>query len=306
MFDTKKIIEIRQELGFSQKDFYENIMSKGSYQRFERNEKDLSIKQLEQICEKIAMRPEELFYRSNVTQLDSLPFWKEKLNLPTVLSSKNNFLEKLKEVEYQKNNSYGHYCLYITMIALGIQSSYIDNDYFTKKDLRSLKNMYKKRQVFYSFDYELVSNIVFFIEPKEIAFLLEKLFPVEETNGVTFDFCVQQSIKNLISKFQDQKDYESASKYIDIFKSLREIPMFNIDLSLNLEIVYLEQLTKFLQTRDITIFLEAVQTVKMFKQLGYNKTYESLDNELKAISQRENFVYPDKNLYAIQPYSNNL
>ncbi|MEQ2692101.1 helix-turn-helix transcriptional regulator, partial [Enterococcus faecalis] len=37
MFNPKKIKEIREELGYSQTDFYENIMSKASYQRFEKN-----------------------------------------------------------------------------------------------------------------------------------------------------------------------------------------------------------------------------------------------------------------------------
>lgn len=49
-------------------------MSKASYQRFEKNEKELSLQQLQKICDKIAMRPEEILYWSDVTQLDSLPF----------------------------------------------------------------------------------------------------------------------------------------------------------------------------------------------------------------------------------------
>lgn len=303
MFDAKKIKEIRRELGYTQETFYKDIMSKGSYQRFEKGEKEISIQQLQKICERIAMRPEEILYSSDVTKLNSLPFWKQKLSLPNYLTS-TNYLHKLKELEADKDKSFGHYCLYIAFIAMCVNSKFLRDTYYTKKNLRELKKKYKVRQTFYSFDYEIVSNLVFFVNPKELDFLLNRIFPVTESHGTTFDFCVQQCIKNLISKFQDQEDYESALKYIDIFKSLRELPMFNIDLSLNLEIAYLEQLTKFLQTRDITLFLESVQTAKMFKKLGYIKTYESLDNELKAISQRENFVYPDEIRYATQPYSN--
>lgn len=36
----QKIKEIREELGYSQTDFYENIMSKASYQRFEKTRKN--------------------------------------------------------------------------------------------------------------------------------------------------------------------------------------------------------------------------------------------------------------------------
>ncbi|EHG5990388.1 XRE family transcriptional regulator, partial [Enterococcus faecalis] len=171
---------------------------------------------------------------------------------------------------------------------------------------RQLKNKYKKRKIFYSFDYEMVSNMVFFVNIQDISFLIDKLFPVTESHGVTFDFCVQQCLSNIISKCLHQEEYSLALDYITTFKSLRKIPRFHIGLSINLEIVYLEQLTNFLQTRDITIFLEAVQTAKMFKKLGYISTYENLDNELRSISQRENFVYPDKNVFATQPYSNDL
>ncbi|MET2346201.1 helix-turn-helix transcriptional regulator [Enterococcus faecalis] len=306
MFNPKKIKEIREELGYSQTDFYENIMSKASYQRFEKNEKELSLQQLQKICDKIAMRPEEILYWSDVTQLDSLPFWKQKLNIPNYLSSPEDFLEKFTEIENDKDKSFGHYCLYITMISLGIQENYLDKDYFSKKDLRQLKNKYKKRKIFYSFDYEMVSNMVFFVNIQDISFLIDRLFPVTESHGVTFDFCVQQCLSNIISKCLHQEEYSLALDYITTFKSLRKIPRFHIGLSINLEIVYLEQLTNFLQTRDITIFLEAVQTAKMFKKLGYISTYENLDNELRSISQRENFVYPDKNVFATQPYSNDL
>ncbi|EGO8197522.1 XRE family transcriptional regulator, partial [Enterococcus faecalis] len=189
---------------------------------------------------------------------------------------------------------------------LGIQENYLDKNYFSKKDLRQLKNKYKKRKIFYSFDYEMVSNMVFFVNIQDISFLIDKLFPVTESHGVTFDFCVQQCLSNIISKCLHQEEYSLALDYITTFKSLRKIPRFHIGLSINLEIVYLEQLTNFLQTRDITIFLEAVQTANMFKKLGYISTYENLDNELRSISQRENFVYPDKNVFATQPYSNDL
>ncbi|MGH2233352.1 helix-turn-helix domain-containing protein, partial [Enterococcus faecalis] len=94
---------IREELGYSQTDFYENIMSKASYQRFEKNEKELSLQQLQKNCDKIAMRPEEILYCSVVTQLDSLPFWKQKLNIPNYLSSPEDFLEKFTEIENDKD-----------------------------------------------------------------------------------------------------------------------------------------------------------------------------------------------------------
>lgn len=304
MFDQKKIREIREELGYSQKEFYENIMSKASYQRFEKNEKEISIQQLQKICNRIAMRPEELLNLTDVIKLDSLQFWKKKLDLPNFVSTSDVFFQKLEELKNDKDKSFGHYCLYITMIALGNQSAYIKNDYFTRKDMRELKNKYKKRNKFYSFDYEIVSNITYFVNPDEISFLLDKLFPIEKSQGATFDFCVQTCLKNIATKYQDLEQYSLALDYITIYKSLRELPGFNINLSTNLEIVYLEQLTMFLQSRDITSFLSAVQTVKMFKQLGYNKTYETLNKELQAISQRDNFIYPDEILFATQPYSN--
>lgn len=303
MFDSKKIKKIREELGYSQIEFYDGIMSKVSYQKFEKNEKDLSIQQLQNISQKLTMRPEELLYRTDVTRLKSLPFWKQKLDLPTFLSSKEIYFEKLKELESDKDKGFGYYNLYAAMLAMGVQKNFITSDYFSKKDIKYLQTMYKKRQFFYSFDYEIVSNLLFLVNPEEINFLVKNLFPITESNGAVFDFCVQECITNLISKYQYLKDYNSALIYIDIFKSLRKIPNFNINLSMNLEIVYLEHLTKFLKTRDIAIFLKAVQTVEMFEQMGYITTYNNLSNELKSISERENFVYPTESTYAIEPFS---
>ncbi|EIB6821708.1 helix-turn-helix transcriptional regulator [Enterococcus faecalis] len=305
MFDSKKIKEIREELGYSQVEFYDGIMSKVSYQKFEKNKKDVSIQQLQTIAQKLTMRPEEILYRTDVTRLKSLPFWKQKLDLPSFLSSKEIFFEKLKELENNKTKGFGYYNLYAAMLAMGVQKNFINSDYFSKKDIKALQTMYKKRRIFYSFDYEIVSNLVFLVNPEEINFLLENLFPVTESNGTVFDFCVQECITNLISKYQHLENYSSALIYINIFKSLRKIPDFNIDLSMNLEIVYLEQLTRFLETRDIAIFLKAVQTVEMFEQMGYVDTYNNLSNELKSISERENFVYPNESTYAIQPFSVN-
>lgn len=305
MFDSKKIKEIREELGYSQIEFYNGIMSKVSYQKFEKNEKDISIQQLQAIAQKLTMRPEEILYRTDVTRLKSLPFWEQKLELPTFLSSKEAFFKKLNELENNKTKGFGYYNIYTAMLAMGIQKKFINSDYFSTKDIKALQTMYKKRRIFYSFDYEIVSNLIFLLKPEQLDFLLEKLFPVTESNGVVFDFCVQECITNIISKYQHLENYSAALNYIEIFKSLRKIPGFNIDLSMNLEIVYLEQLTAFLETRNISIFLKAVQTVEMFEQMGYIDTYENLNNELKAISERENFVYPSKSAYAIQPFSSN-
>lgn len=304
MFNPLIIKEIRKELDITQADLYEGILSRSSYNKLEQDKRDLSLKQLSAICERLGMRPSEFLYRTDVTRIDSLPYWEKKIQLPEFTKNRHEFDTKLSELKSQRFDNPASYSLYLALLVLGIITNNISDYTPSKKHMKSLTKMYKKRETFFAVDYEIISNLAFFVPHINIDFLTNNLFPVAETHGDVFDISVQSALKNLISVNIDCNDFEKCEIYLDYFEQLRNIKGFNISTSINLEVVYLEYIKNFRKDRDINDFLEASKIVNLFLKLGYKETHSLLVDEISRIAVNENFQVPKEIAVYTQAYSN--
>lgn len=305
MFNPKIIRDIRKELKLSQVDLYRGILSRSSYYKLEKGEKDITIDELSLICERLKMRPSELLYRTDFTRLESLPFWENKVKLPELTQDKELFFRQFSIYKKTRFDSVGDYSLYLSLLVLGILSEQIKDYMPSKKHLRSLEKMYSDRKSFFAVDYEILGNLTFFLPQIDISFMISKMFPITQSEGEVYDLCVQNALKNLISSSIHEKKYDKWKIYNEYFDSLRSIEHFNISTTVNLEVVYLEYLKEFYQTRDINAFLEASKVVNLFLKLGYKQIHKLLVEEISQIAINENFQIPKEIAVYTQAYSSN-
>ncbi|MDA9472023.1 transcriptional regulator, Cro, CI family [Enterococcus sp. 5H] len=293
-------------MGFTQAELYKDIFSKVSYYNFEKGEKSIDLDQLAAVCTRLSMRPTELLYRADFTRLDSIPFWKNKMELVNHLESHDQFHTKYADLERQKYFSIGDYSIFIAFSALGMSCGYIDRLNLTKNDLKKFKKYYKKRTIFFAVDYEILANLTFFLPDLDldINFLINKLFPLEESFGEVFDISVQNALKNLVSYHVSEKNFEESEKFLNQFKKIRTINNFNINSVINLEVVYLEHINNFYKNRTISDFLEATKMVNLFEKLGYTQLHKKLVSEISGIAESENFQLPDDIVISTKAYSN--
>lgn len=303
MFNPKIIRDIRKEFKISQVELYKDILSRSSYYKLEKGEKDITIAELSLICERLRMRPAELLYRADFTRLESLPYWEDKVKLPELTKDKELFFKQFNIYKETRFDSVGDYSLYLALLILGILTELIKDYMPSKKHLRSLEKMYADRKTFFAIDYEILGNLTFFLPTLDISFMTSKMFPVIQSEGEVYDLCVQHALKNLISSSIHEKKYDKWEMYNDYFNKLRNIENFNISTTINLEVVYLEYLKEFYQTRDINAFLEASKVANLFLKLGYKQIHKLLVEEISKIAINENFQIPKEIAVYTQAYS---
>ncbi|WP_162288380.1 helix-turn-helix domain-containing protein [Enterococcus wangshanyuanii] len=305
LFNSKIIRDIRKEFRISQVDLYKDILSRSSYYKLEKGEKDITIGELSLICERLRMRPSELLYRTDFTRLESLPYWENKINLPNLTQDRELFFKQFNIYKKTRFDSIGDYSLYLGLLVLGILSGLITDYMPSKKHLRSLEKMYSNRKIFFAIDYEVLGNLTFFLPQIDINFMTSKMFPITQSEGEVYDLCAQNALKNLISSSIHEKKYDQWKVYNEYFDNLRSIEHFNISTTVNLEVVYLEHLKEFYETRDINAFLEASKIANLFLKLGYKQIHKLLVEEISKIAINENFQIPKEIAVYTQAYSIN-
>ncbi|EFM77403.1 helix-turn-helix transcriptional regulator [Enterococcus faecalis] len=285
------IKKARKELHLQQKDIYMGIMSRASYTKVESDTKEISLKELSIFSNRLGINFFELLNRSGYNNKSVSEVGKEKILISEVFKNQDLFQPNFQRIKQKRLENLQYYSVYIGYLSLA-KIFDIPEITFDKNHLKELENMYKDRHEFYSIDYEIMANLLSATSIDNILPIAKRMFPIIESHGSQHDLTVQVFLKNAITIFILNRDFENAEFFLNQVKHNRTVPHFSLDGFIEIEIVYLEQVYNFLTTKNIDYYLDAIHTVNIFKHLGKNDVHRQLVNELTKISENENFTPP--------------
>lgn len=280
----------REELKIKQVEINDDFISKSRYSRLESNIHKPTFEEVLYFSKKLGIRLPELLFLSNLSKASDYEYLGKKEKALKFLSVNNQkefahffdiaFDERTKNTQY-----YSIYVLYL-YVAKNLNYKDIPSD---NKILRDMQRYYRDRKLFTAVDYEILGNLALFYPISDISFMINLLFPVEESGGEIKDTYVQITLKNLISVSIYQKDFPMVKQMLSEFDTIRQIPDMVINGHIDLEVIYLSHLADFVETKQINSYIKALEVVNLFKLMKKDEYYEAMIKEISAVAEEHNF-----------------
>lgn len=284
------IQKYREEMNIKQTEINNGFISTSRYSRLESGIHKPFFEEIVYFSQKLGIRLPELLFHANLTNASDYEFVSKKeyaLNFITNYD-KIKFEEAFNQAFNQRNQNLQYYSIYILYLYTGTLKEY-DQLPSNNKIIRDLKKFYKNRTNFLAADYEILGNLSLFFPLKEINFLIEILFPVKDSGGNIRDSYVQITIKNISTIALKQKNFPLVKKMINEFNIIRSIPDIVMNGYFDLEMVYFEHLSNFVETRKIDSYIKAMEIIQLFKSMNQNDYYNALLEEITEIADEHNF-----------------
>lgn len=309
----KRLKNIRMQQKLSLKEAYGDIFSKGKYLKFEENETDITVEELNfLLTTKYGLSWDEFIFFSGLAD-DSLAYYrvkKKKLGAFSQEFSEKEFIDFKETAYFERKLNLQHYSVYIGIGAL-ICFKKLDIPFNLDESLKEIKLMYKKRTTFFAVDYEILANLVVLTKIQNLEFLTKRLFPIPLDRGDRFLGIVLVTLNNILDKTIERKDYDLAELWINEFESILEKIPNLIEKRISIHILIFKSLLLLKKTNDIHHYAKILEYAQIFKLTGdvnslsiVEETINRLSNEHKDLNIPKDFsVYVENQVPKINIYT---
>lgn len=301
---TNQLIRLlRKEQRMTQPQLYESLFSRSVYKKVEKNEKELTLSELNIISSRLGIGLDELLcisHNDTETEIkklrreikDMIRFPKGK-RVEEKIKKTNQYLLKMKKKNIEWFNLY----LFFSISFFQTRTFVLPPN---KLDLEYILEKYSQRTVYTLVDYKIFLNCLIVFPKEDIQFLENLLFPVKskELRNQEFIETVYLAYNNMISFCIMKKDYKKGLAYLkDVYTfENREVDYFS-----KIQLLYLESLLLHLQSKDsknikkeLEHYLDAYNYAELVKKIGDTRQSNLMFDELERIKMDNNINYPTK------------
>jgi hypothetical protein len=219
----------RTTLNLSQTTFYEDVLSRSTADKFEKNKTSIKLSCIPILADRLDLTCEELlFYSSDTLYTDfdkirdsflnkyaSLQSLAEKSEINEVIEDIIAIYMQCIEPKYYSLKYFNLYLL-IKISCSEFTDKILEVD---KADLLDLK-IYKTRKLYTSSDYKVLANLITLplFTVNDLNFMIDVLYPLENNVPEEILYPAYLALTNLTTKHIKSKDYNKAKLAIDNFE----------------------------------------------------------------------------------------
>ncbi len=230
MFLNDFLKHTRTTLNLSQTTFYEDVLSRSTADKFEKNKTSIKLSCIPILADRLDLTCEELlFYSSDTLYTDfdkirdsflnkyaSLQSLEEKSEINEVIEDIIAIYMQCIEPKYYSLKYFNLYLL-IKISCSEFTDKILEVD---KADLLDLKKIYKTRKLYTSSDYKVLANLITLplFTVNDLNFMIDVLYPLENNVPEEILYPAYLALTNLTTKHIKSKDYNKAKLAIDNFE----------------------------------------------------------------------------------------
>jgi transcriptional regulator with XRE-family HTH domain len=156
------------------------------------------------------------------------------------------------------------------------------------QDIKSILKLVDTTEYYTYYDYRMVVNPIIFFDKKHADIILEKMYPVQDLEQRDFaTLSVANMIyPNIITGQLYKKELESALRYIEKAKNGND---HENNYYFHFQIRYLENLTKYLITKEIKYYREVLKIIELHQEFGQNKLAQTMQQEANDLIQGKTY-----------------
>jgi transcriptional regulator with XRE-family HTH domain len=252
-----------------------------SYSRLESGQSKLTYQDLLASLNTLELSLKEFFHLIDLE--DNIPIMAIDKQYRKCVSMVNNEQEKAKLLKQfqlldeNQNKNAMEMAIY-NDIKLVFHAHWSEIPCINDADIEHILALIQKKDYYTYYDYRMVVNPIIFFQTHQIEKVLNLMYPVAEREQRSFStLSVANMIyPNIITKYLYKQDLHTASHYLEIAK---KISVDKDEFPYHFQLRYLENLTKYLLTRNIKFYTEVLRIIELLGDFGHEELAKSMLKE---------------------------
>lgn len=281
----------RQKKKLSQAEAKPKDMSQPAYSTIERNERSISMNELQEFLDNTSISPSEFFSFSDFDKNQN-EFRKVFYDLSNSLSTdaeaenKKALLEYYRFFNETKWTNQRHLANYI--VIKHFFSAYLTEiDRLNSIELDLIFDNLNNRESYFYYDYQVLSNVICYLHPAKAEVIINKMIPLSYINQRDTATVSQAyaALNNIISVSIYANMFNQAKRYLKLSKKS--------DIGVNeykfkLDLIYLENLLHYLETGQSKYLTKIDEYKDILKKIGATHHLEQVETDIKLLTFEKN------------------